>query len=409
MNKRNVILAAGLLILVSFVFFLETFSDPPLNWNDSFYKTDNIPLGSQVFFEGIRAWAGEDRFVEVNEPVFEFIRDSTLRGTYFLFNRSISWNSTTVHQLMDWVSAGNTLFMASSILDEFLLDTLGLTVERRLEYDVAAYEVQLDLVNPHLNPKNTIRVDREEPIVAFTGKETSWSTQVLGRGAKVKADQIPDWKEADINFISLKIGSGQILLHTYPVVFTNYFMLKENNVDYIRAILAYLPSENPLYYDNYYKAGKSYYDSPLYVLLGNPPLKMAYYILLAMAVLWVLFAGKRRQTAIPVIQPPKNQSLAFVDTLAAMYLAKGDHKTMAIHQINYLLEYLRRTHHLGTEHRDSEWRKRLSERYGESVEATDTAFQFIEELLRRKKVSTKELLQLNQFVTFYTHRHDSTR
>lgn len=408
MNKKNIFVAAGLLILISAVFFLETLSDPPLNWNDSFYKSDPIPRGSKVFYESLKRWTGEDRFVEVNLPVFEFLRDSTIKGTYFLFNRSLSWNANTTHQLMEWVSAGNTLFMAASELDSFLLDTLGLTIETRLEYDLTANEVHLDLVNPILNPPTAIRFDREEPIVAFTESERIWNAKVLGRSAKVETDRTGDWSDADVNFVALKIGLGTVYLHSYPAVFTNYFILKENNVDYIRGVLAYLPSENPLYYDNYYKAGKLFVDSPLYVLLGNPSLKMAYYLFLVIAVLWVLFAGKRTQTAIPVIDPPKNQSLAFLDTLAAMYLAKGDHKIMAMHQINYLLEYLRRNHHLGTEHRDAEWRNRLAQRYGDSVDATEKAFNFIEKMLTRRTVTPKELLQLNQFVTSYIHHNDRT-
>ncbi|HSI77846.1 MAG TPA: DUF4350 domain-containing protein, partial [Lunatimonas sp.] len=295
MKKRKVLLAAGLLILITAVFFFETFSDPPINWNDSFYKSDNIPLGSQVFHEALQAWAGEERFVEVNLPVFEFLRDSTIKGTYFFFNRNLSWNATATHQLMDWVADGNTLFMAASDLDEFLLDTLGLIIERRLEYEIAANHVNLDLVNPHLNPPTSVLFDREEPLVAFTEMESIWPFQVLGRGTKVSSGQLPDWSEADVNFVSVEMGKGKIFLHTFPAIFTNYFLLKNNNLDYLRGVLAYLPDNNLLYVDNYYKAGKSFYSSPLYVLLGTPSLKMAYYILLAMVVLWVLYVGKRRQ------------------------------------------------------------------------------------------------------------------
>lgn len=408
MNKGKVLLATVLLIFLTSVFLLRSISDPPINWNDSFYKSDNIPKGSKIFHEAFKSWAGDERFVEVNLPVFEFLRDTTIKGTYFLFNRNLSWNATTTHKLMDWVAAGNTLFLAGSDLDEFLLDTLGLIIEKRLESGIRANSVYLDLVNPHLNPNMRIQYEREEPFVVFTGMESIWPIRVLGRGTSVSLDELPDWSESDINFVSVEMGEGTILLHTYPAIFTNYFLLKEDNLSYIRGVLAYLPNDNPLYVDNYYKVGKSFYSSPLYVLLGNRSLKMAYYILLALLVLWVFFVGKRRQAAIPVILPPKNQSLAFADTLASMYLAKGDHKAMAIHQINYLFEYLRRTHHMGTEQRDSEWRRRLSEKFGETLSATEKAFDFIDELLKSKTVTPKELLLLNKLVTNYTHRHDST-
>lgn len=409
MKKGKVLLAAGLLILITVVFFFETISDPPINWNDSFYKSDNTPLGSMIFHEALQAWVGQERIKEINLPVFEFLRDSTVKGTYFLFNRNFSWNATTTHQLMDWVAAGNTLFMAASDLDEFFLDTLGLIIERRLEYEIVANSVYLDLVNPHLNPKIPIQYDREEPLVAFIEMESIWPVQVLGRGAKVSSDQLPDWSEADINFVSVEMGEGRIFLHTYPAIFTNYFLLKDDNLAYMRGLLAYLPDDDPLYVDNYYKVGKSFYSSPLYVLLGTRSLKMAYYILLAMVVLWVFFVGKRRQAAIPVIVPSKNQSLAFADTMASMYLAKGDHRAMATHQINYLFEHLRRTHYMGTEHRDSVWRRRLSEKYGETLNATEKAFDFIDKLLKSKTITAKDLLLLNQLVTNYTRRHDSTK
>src|SRR5699024_3622646 len=98
--------------------------------------------------------------------------------------------------------------------------------------------------------------------------------------------------QEEINFLKIPYGKGKLLLHTSPETFSNYFLLKENNHEYAEKILAYLDLEKTLNYDVYHDRNYNfpkYYDSPLYVILGNKYLKCGYYFVLIRGFLFIFF------------------------------------------------------------------------------------------------------------------------
>jgi hypothetical protein len=65
--------------------------------------------------------------------------------------------------------------------------------------------------------------------------------------------------------------------------------------------------------------------------------------------LYVIFEGKRRQRIIPIIEPPRNTSLEFVQTIGDLYYQHQDHADLAHKKIHYLLTYLRQRFGLKTQ------------------------------------------------------------
>src|SRR5690606_2354791 len=136
-------------------------------------------------------------------------------------------------------------------------------------------------------------------------------------------------KNPEVNYIAIDHGEGKILLHTTPQTFTNYFILDEDNHKYVTGALAYLPKKKTLYWDEYKKDGGKFQTSPLYILLGNKNLKWAYYFTLLGVLLFIIFEGKRKQRAIPVVKPLENQTYNFTRTIAGLYLDRKDFKQIA--------------------------------------------------------------------------------
>lgn len=406
MNRKKFFFAAVIGLLLLALVFSEGTRQNPVNWSESYHHLDKIPLGAKVFYELFRqaeaGWSWED----VNIPAFEFMDRNPESGVYFLFNGDIYWSASTVRKLLDWVEAGNTVFISSFYPPDFLLDTLGLEVDQQIDFELREQTTYLELMNPHLQ-EGSYTFDRAFPMLFFTAFDSA-STSVLGVGDVMRSGQEP--KLEDINFIRVPVGEGQVLLHTFPPAFSNYFLLRERNVSYIEGVLAYLPKSGKIYYDHYYKEGKPSFSSPLYVILNNNPLKMAYYLLIALTLVWVFFGGRRRQKAIPVIPPLKNQSLDFTETLAGVYLSRKAHREVASHQINYLLEHLRKKHHLlGMDIQGEEWIQRVSEKHGRRQDEVVADFRFIAELQAAGATTEAQLQKLNQLVTFYTQKHDRTR
>ena len=59
------------------------------------------------------------------------------------------------------------------------------------------------------------------------------------------------------------------------------------------------------------------------------------------AVLFILFMGKRKQRIIPVIEPVRNTTLDFVQTIGRLYFNRHDNKNLAIKKITFFMDYLR--------------------------------------------------------------------
>ncbi len=173
-------------------------------------------------------------------------------------------------------------------------------------------------------------------------------------------------------------------------------MLHENNYTYTESALSYIDPIGTIYWDTHYKNGKTTYSSPLYIFLNNRYLKWAYYTLIIGVLLWVLFEGRRKQRAIPVVEPLPNQTLTFTKTIAGMYLDKQDHKSIAAHQINHFYEYIRNRYSLATHSINPEFMNKLALKSENTLDNTRTLINYIVAINTKSSISQEELMQLNK-------------
>src|SRR5690606_2110127 len=178
----------------------------------------------------------------------------------------------------------------------------------------------------------------------------------------------------------------------------------EDNFEYAERALAYLPAEGTLYWDEYKKAGKNFYTSPLYILLGNKALKWAYYFTLIGALLFVLFEGKRKQRAIPVVAPLQNQTYHFTRTVAGLYLDRRDYKKVAVKKIALFLEFVRLHWRIPTASIDEGFYQSLASNSGKDIDEVKKLFQLFQKLEARTIITKEELLELNSAITSIKHK-----
>ena len=133
-------------------------------------------------------------------------------------------------------------------------------------------------------------------------------------------------------------------------------------------------------------------------------MKWAYYIVLIGALFYIIFEGKRKQRAIPIIKPLKNQTVEFTRTIANMYYEKGKHKELAEHKIQHFLEYVRTQLHLRTSEVDHNFIKNLAARSNNSIEDTQQLFETIQSYNNKSSINKIELERLNTLIeNFKSH------
>lgn len=171
------------------------------------------------------------------------------------------------------------------------------------------------------------------------------------------------------NFLSIAYGNGEFLIHTTPLAFTNLNLIEKRGLDYASKAFSHLKN-GPIYWDerpynpfsDYANNADSSKESPLKYILSQPALAWAWYILLGMAVFYLIFRAKRRQRVIPVLEKNTNTSLEFVGTIGRLFFIQNNHRQLAAQKMRLFLIFVREHYHLPTKELNEQFTKGLAVR-----------------------------------------------
>jgi len=393
MSKKGwIYITIGVLTLTA-IFVMEYNKPKKINWFPSYVSHHKIPYGTYVLNDLMEKYF-PNKIQQIQKPPFEFLtRTDSIKGTYFFVNESVAFEEAELNALLDWVNQGNMLFVASRSFEKKLLDTLHL--EQQNVYNDGTLEplFYYELVNPKIKHQR-VEFTKDYYTTSFDRLDTLRTT-VLGQ--VYSPSDSTDTTTKHINSIKQPFGKGEIVLTSFPKAFTNYFILKDNNVEYTAGLLSYLGRNGQIYMDNFHKSGKSFYTSPMYLFLNTKEFKWAYYLVLIGGLIYIIFEGKRKQRAIPVVTPLKNQTLAFTRTIADMYFEKGELPLITKHKIDYFLEYIRSKLYVSTQNLEDEtFLRNLSLRSNTDLKEVKALISMISKLKTKQYVTETELKNLNQ-------------
>ncbi|SDM81812.1 DUF4350 domain-containing protein [Kriegella aquimaris] len=399
-KKANIYIVISVVTLI--VLMLLQYNKPKeINWFPTFVSQHKIPFGTYVL-KDVMGKIFQDKAQQVNVPPFEFLNQEVeASGTYFFVNDKVEFGEAELNTLLDWTSKGNTLFIASAGFEEQLTDTLHLKTSS-LYADFGDEQKQRHrLTNPQLKTEDGYIFDKDNYSLFFKSIDTI-NTKIVGLVSTIsKNDSL---SKEQYNVIKQPFGKGQIILSTFPKAFTNYFILKDNNKNYTAGLLSYVDSSQNIYIDNHYKSGKSFYTSPMYIFLNTKEFKWAYYLALFGALIYVVFEGKRKQRAIPIVAPLQNQTLAFTRTIADMYFEKGEQKSIIEHKIAYFLEYIRTHFYLSTLKQNDVFYQHLAMRSNHTKEEVKILFSYMEQLSTSIEPTDESLKKLNSLIEKFKAR-----
>ncbi|QCY71189.1 DUF4350 domain-containing protein [Antarcticibacterium flavum] len=333
---------------------------------------------------------------KVDVPPFEFL-NSEPGGTYFFLNNYLDFDKAEVKKILNWVEEGNTVFLAASYFSESLRDTLQLETSTLIPGGNFTSRPYVSLVNKKLQQSNAWHFDHDVNLEYFSRIDTLKHT-ILGVGS---LKEYRSQEEAYPLFLHSEWGKGNIYIHSFPEAFSNYFLLKEDNYKYAEGVLAYLDNKGPVYWDRYYKTGKKFHTSPLYILLNNRALKWAYYFILIGAVLFIIFEGKRKQRPVPVVEPLKNQTYEYSRTIADLYLEQKQYKALALKKIDHFYDYIRTRYRIFSAWQEEKTLRELSQKSGHSIEDINDLRALFTDISRKPEISKEELRELNEKIDSY--------
>jgi len=334
-------------------------------------------------------------FVSRESFATSFALNNDTGTVQFSVSRQLKFGEGDLDALLSFIYKGNTFLISAKQIDSTLLKAIG--VKLSIGYQVSDLfslrfkNTHTRLVKDIANPMDSAYEYYYFPFINSFSDITNENIRVVGYN-----------EEGDPNFILLFFGKGRLYLHCDPRAFSNYFILKDNNHDYLGRILQLFPEKTEgNYWNTYYNKtnssgkGKS---SMINNFLKEPPLKWALLLLLGLMLFFIAFNGKRRQRIVPVIKPVQNSSVAFAEAIASLYLKQNDNKVIADKMISYFNEFVKSHFNIHTSHQGGEFISSLSRKSGISQEITKDLYDHISSVQGMSSVSDQQLLKLNSLI-----------
>ncbi len=369
---------------------------------ESFSKKDKRPFGANIAYRQLQAMYNNNTIRDKKQPFKKTWQDiSDTSALYICITANLFVNEDEVDAMMEFIFAGNNLFIAAGNIDELLLKRIGCNEM----YTNPSAERMVDLM------KNTSTNSIAKPGLPYAYyyhpfrnyflSIDSSNTRIVG----FNEDKKP-------NAIVYFHGRGKLFLHCEPRAFSNYFMLKENNYQYLQHAMAFT-QRNPehVYWDDYYsklryRKNENKDFSTFSEIMKHPPLVYAFWLALILLLIYILFGGKRVQRIIEQLKPNENTTVTFTETIGRLYLQKKDNKNIADKLVTYFNEYIRNKYFLNTNLINEDFISTLSRKSGVQKDKVDTLYRTIVATHSSEEVNDYQLLSLQeQIQNFYKNRN----
>lgn len=382
-----------LVLIFTGVVFLYYSQPKPINWSRTFGKDDKIPFGCYAIFHLLEQTYGGRVTINSQGLYHLAAGEEKTPQTLLLINSDLDLDRLEVRSLFDYVKRGNTVLLCADHFGRSLCDTFQLVVE----YNVYSGASSLDslLKKPafevsYVQPANNVMKSYMYPEAANKSFFSSLDTARF-RISAINKRRRPVMLEADL-------GKGKLILSTLPDVFGNLFIVNHPNRSYVYTLLSKLKNETVIW-DEYYKTFGRHKQSMFAFIFSSDALYMAYSITVLSILLFMLFGIKRRQRAIPVITPPRNTTLEFVDVVSQVYFNSNNHQHIAAETIRYFYAEISRKFQLNTANLDESFFMALHQRSGVDLEQIRKLFMFCQVLKASASLTEHDLLELNDRIT----------
>ena len=333
--SRGFIIA--LLILFALLVLVEVKIPKKFSWEDkSFSSTDPDPYGSQLV-DSLLMHSTHGRYKVKPGELQEAYADSLDLNKTFVFVDSYSFAGPgegmekEADMFLSILDRGqNIVFFSSWSPSDSVLNELGLFWDY--------YSIPFNDIKPGY--EETVHWVRDSVYkgAAFIFKTNTSEVNFIKHDDDVIAPKTRNYRvimrdqNNKVIGMSMDYGKGKLVFVTYENVFYNYTLLQPGGAILLMRILSqagngpivrYDPTISDEYIEEHERS-----QSPLRVFLENRSLRWAVYLALIAIVLSLIFTARRRQRVIPVVEEPKNQTLAMVKHIGLMHYRHHDNASI---------------------------------------------------------------------------------
>ncbi|HRZ41776.1 MAG TPA: hypothetical protein P5228_03630 [Bacteroidales bacterium] len=384
-------------------------------WNPT-YQSKGIlkkqPYNLWVARQLLKDRQGDGHFVEIRKPLRKFFsEDSHQHGTYIFMGWVPYYSAEGVETLISFASKGNHIFLAANRIPEALAAGLGLDSLVLMQSFMADSSGMIETTIIRPPPQETWRFTIEKGIGKWP-VEWFCLDEIYCKTGTYEFSGVGYLGDGSCTMGTWKIGTGTLTIHTNPILFTNYYLIKPDGFDHACKAFSFLERDADVYFDVFsLKTPKSTVnttpgqmdESLLGFILSSGGLKEAWYLLMLMAVLYLIFTARRVQRPVPVIEPATDDTLEYVRTLGRLYQRSRNHLSMALKQRTLFYRHLSRKYNVRTDEPSGEQILLLAAKTGLTAPFLKRLLTDLKRLDNRDDYSEADLLELhNRLHYFYS-------
>ena len=375
---------------------------PDMKENYNYKNSD--PFGSKVAYSMLES----NYSTNYLDPIKESFKTASKwwgdkNALYICISNHFYTDKKDAGDLLNFAKNGNTVFISSNAIEENLLSQLYL--ESNADVNFSSKQPRYQNTSTGINYEQSGTVNYYtyyyRPFVNYYKNIKSVYKKTLGNAQY----------NSDPNLLIIYWGKGKIILHAEPKALSNYFLLTKDNYNYFLNIMKLFPEQpEHIYWDDFYRnqnfREKDGEFSTLATIYKYPALKWAFLLGLWLLILYILINVKRRQRIVPVINEPKNSSIAFAQAVAGLYLKENDNKAISKKMITYFNEGIKNRYYLNSFQPNESFLQTLSSKSGIELPKIKDLYGKINFALQSAQVTDEELLNLNEQIQyFYKNRN----
>jgi len=387
MRDLKVYIVVALLALGAFL-YIQYQKPAPVNWTKTYVRTDKIPYGTYILhqelstlFDGVTVRPYRKRMYNALEEL------GSEADSYVAITPQLDIDETDYRKALTYMKSGNDLFIAAHTFGSVLADSLKLSTQGHFPWGDSLKTV--NFTNPALHSEAGYRFDKRILAGYFTEFDTLRAT-VLATNDKGNAI-----------FLRYPMGNGNLYVLSSPDYFTNYALLSHQGAAFAGNALSYLNPQQQVIWDDFQAMGDRIQQSPMRVFLSDEHLRPAYLIGLFSLLFFVIYGVKRRQRAIPVVEPLKNTSIEFAQVVSSVYYQRRDNRDLLAKQYRYFLEYVRTAYRVNTSEIDENFMQYVSQRSGVEVSILLNILQGMGDIQRDSTLDDKALTVHHRYLELF--------